>query len=372
MIGSRSLRAGRPDGLRPDRPVRAIRLDEAERLVRLAARAPSVHNTQPWQFSVRDGVLEVRADWSRHLPGTDPDGRQLVVSCGAALFCLRLGVRLLGHAPQVELVGDDCDRRLLARVGLGPPAPADAELAALVNAVARRRTIRTGLVGTGLPAGLVTAVRTAAAKERAVLLVLSDGRSRRAVVELVRAAERAQQSSVEVVRELAAWTSRTPADADGLPPGSWPKVLAESDDQMVGRDFGVRAVRPRPARSPSGPAPGGAAAPVAAALLTRGDTVQDWLEAGQALQRVLLTAAAVGVHASLHSQLFGLLGLRTVLRGQLTGDAEPQMLLQLGRPAVPSHGPVTPRRPVSELLEAGPGSGIATTTSFVVPADGDR
>jgi hypothetical protein len=85
--------------------------------------------------------------------------------------------------------------------------------------------------------------------------------------------------------------------------------------------------------------------------VTKGDTPGDWLRAGQALHRVLLQAASVGVQASLHSQPMGLLGLRTLLREQLSGGAQPQMLLQLGRPADPSTvAPRTPRRAVEDVL----------------------
>lgn len=333
----------------------AIRPDEAESLVQLAGQAPSVHNTQPWGFRLHDGVLELRADWSRHLPGTDPDGRQLVVSCGAALFGVRLGVVMLGHVPQVELLPDDWDSELLARVGLGPAAQADSEQVALANAVSRRRTVRTGLAADSLPSGLVAAVRAAAAQERTVLLVLEDQEKRRAVADLVAAAERAQGWSPEVVRELTAWTSRPPSSADGLPAGGWLKQVPQrSLTELPGRDFGRRSVRARPRSGVSAPEAGAPTAPVggpvAAALVTRSDTLIDWLRAGQALQRVLLTAAAAGVQASLHSQLFGLLGLRSLLRAELTGGAEPQMLLQLGRPVGPATGPTSARRRARDML----------------------
>lgn len=70
----------------------------------IAIRAPSLRNSQPWLFTLRRGALELRADTSRHLPGTDPDTRQVLLSCGAALFGARLGVRSLGCLPHVDLL----------------------------------------------------------------------------------------------------------------------------------------------------------------------------------------------------------------------------------------------------------------------------
>src|SRR5215218_1282576 len=98
--------------------------DQAERVVAVAVRAPSLHNSQPWMFTLRAGALELRADLSRHLRGTDPDGRQMLISCGAALFGARLGVRALGYLPDVDLLPDPSEPDLVARVRLRATAAA--------------------------------------------------------------------------------------------------------------------------------------------------------------------------------------------------------------------------------------------------------
>ena len=61
---------------------------QAGYLIRLAARAPSLHNTQPWRFKVSQDALELYADPKRQLR-VDPDGREMLISCGAALYGLR-------------------------------------------------------------------------------------------------------------------------------------------------------------------------------------------------------------------------------------------------------------------------------------------
>ena len=72
---------------------------EIAAVVAMAGRASSLHNTQPWTFRPRGGSIELLADTSRMLPAVDPDGRELTMSCGAALFGLRLGMRSLGRVP---------------------------------------------------------------------------------------------------------------------------------------------------------------------------------------------------------------------------------------------------------------------------------
>lgn len=327
---------------------------EAARVVAVAVRAPSLHNSQPWLFTLRDGTLELRADSARHLPGTDPDTRQLMISCGAALFGARLGLRSLGLLPQVELLPEAAQPDLLARVRVRGTAPADAEEVSLVRAVPWRWTARSGFAPEPVPAGLLAALRRAAAWERAVLLVLDDPGRRRAAAELVAAADRAQRASDVVSRELTTWTTRDAAGGDGVPPWAYPRhPPAAGADQFAVRDF-TQAPSDDELPRPGGPdsaSPGPAGDPVAGALLTGGDTPADWLRAGQALHRVLLTAAAAGVQASLHSQPFGVEVLRRSVRDALTGGAEPQLLLQFGHPAGPDAvGPATPRRPVADVL----------------------
>jgi nitroreductase len=104
-----------------------------------AVRAPSVHNTQPWRWRIGSDTVELFADTARHLPTTDPDRRDLVLSCGAALHHLRVALAAAGHAVQVVRMPDPDDRSLMATVRISDGAP-DTTLAALFPAIARRRT----------------------------------------------------------------------------------------------------------------------------------------------------------------------------------------------------------------------------------------
>src|SRR5262249_11141723 len=95
------------------------------RMLAIASRAPSVHNTQPWRFSVTVHAIELYADPARKVH-QDAIGRQMLISCGAALFGLRLAVRELGRVPAVTLLPDPARPALLAPGTLGPEAPATA------------------------------------------------------------------------------------------------------------------------------------------------------------------------------------------------------------------------------------------------------
>ena len=87
----------------------------ARYLIATAARAPSIHNSQPWRFRVDADAVELWADPARKTRD-DAIGREMLISCGAALFGLRLAVRSLGYLPVVDLLPDPAQLRLLARV----------------------------------------------------------------------------------------------------------------------------------------------------------------------------------------------------------------------------------------------------------------
>ncbi|WP_327092496.1 hypothetical protein OIE66_18190 [Nonomuraea sp. NBC_01738] len=132
------------------------------RLVVAAAQAPSVHNTQLWRFDVADEeFVRLFADRERQLRVCDPRGRSLHISCGAALFDLRLAA---GGHPEVRLLPEPEDEPdLLATVRLGPHArPEHRDLCHLVR---ERRTNRQPFADRRIPPAVLAALRTAAAGE---------------------------------------------------------------------------------------------------------------------------------------------------------------------------------------------------------------
>jgi nitroreductase len=324
----------------------------ADALVATAVRAPSLHNAQPWRFRVRDDVLELRADRTRQLWSTDPAGRQLAISCGAALFGLRLAVRHLGHRPDVRLLPSAVDRDLLAEVRADERVPADGETDRLLEAMAVRRSFRGRFDGPPVDPTTVVALRDAVELEGCRVVLVDRPGTRRAVADIVAAAERAQQSHPGVRGELEDWTP--PAGSgrrDGVPESAYPShPPAAGPQELTVRDFSGNREQgtPREVTLPvASPAP-----PLVAVLLTPHDGPADWLAAGQGLYRLLLTAAAAGVQASLHAQPTELDGLRRLLQDELIVDEQPQMLLQLGHVADNDPtSPPTPRRAVDDVLD---------------------
>jgi nitroreductase len=86
---------------------------------RLAQRAPSVFNTQPWSWRVGSHTLDLLRDPARRLSVTDADSRQLTISCGAALHHARIALGAAGRRTAVTRFPDPEQPDLLARIEVG-------------------------------------------------------------------------------------------------------------------------------------------------------------------------------------------------------------------------------------------------------------
>jgi hypothetical protein len=314
---------------------------QADYLIGVAARAPSLHNTQPWRFTVGGDGIELTADTSRQLL-VDPDGREMIISCGAALYGLRLAVRSLGYLPEVELLPGPAGRQPLARIRLGLPVPMTADERKMFMAVPHRHTHRGPFEAGPLPAGLFPLLRDDARAEGAILTQIDPGPAGQELMALLAASDRQQDRDPRSRAETWRWSrEQSSPDRDGVPAHAFPAEPSRDAERLPQRDFDLgRGLGLLPA---GGPAP-----PLTAVLFTAGDSQGDWLRAGQALQRLLLHAASQWVFASLNTQPLEDAPTRALIRDRLALPGAPQMLLALGvsRTAHP-----TARRPATDLIE---------------------
>ena len=141
-------------------------------VVARAVWAPSVHNTQPWRFTTDSGPqVSLHADAGRRLAVADPDGREMMISCGAALFNIRLALRSLDWIPQTRLLPDPAQPTLVAQVSWRERAAVDEFERRLSSHVLTRRTHRGAFDPEPLPPDTLAALRDAAAREGAALRI---------------------------------------------------------------------------------------------------------------------------------------------------------------------------------------------------------
>ena len=128
-----------------------------------------MHNTQPWRWRITDDVIQLHADWNRHLAATDPGRRDLVISCGAALHHLLVALAAQGLEVQVDRLPDPDDSGHLATVTVRPGAGHVAD-AALFPAIERRRTDRRRMSHRPVPSELLQVLTEQAQRAGALLL----------------------------------------------------------------------------------------------------------------------------------------------------------------------------------------------------------
>ena len=312
-------------------------------LLHYAVMAPSGHNTQPWLFRLRGDSADLFADRSRALPVVDPQGRELVMSCGAALLNLRIAVHHFGLTERTVLFPDPEQPDLLATIQLEGEGAANPAEESLFEAINSRRTNRLPFEPEPLPPDLIPRIEEAARSEGAWLVPLRAETDRRRVADLVAEGDVIQAEDPELRREIAQWVRSNKSDKrDGLRGYSfghgrftslvaplyirfmnWGEGQAQADHELASQ------------------------APAVAVIGTDGDSPLDWMRAGQALGRVLLLAEAEGVAASFFNQPVEVPELRDRLRALVAGSGYPQLCFRLGRarPVLP-----TPRRPLEEIV----------------------
>jgi nitroreductase len=314
----------------------------------LATRAPSVHNTQPWRWRRAERSLHLYADRSRWLTATDPEGRDLLLSCGAALHHLRVALAALGWSTRVHRVPNPAEPDHLAVIEPHRRHDLAAAHAALTDAMVRRRTDRRVFVDRPVPPELLAALARAAAAEGAQLVTVSDPADRAELSSAIARAEQLEERDLDLWYETAVWSGKRFAATDGVPAANVPAGQHYRDVTM--RRF-TTATLSQPAVAVA--EEDGSTLLV---LATHRDDRVSQLRAGEALSAVLLAATDAGLASCPLSQAVEVEGTRRVVRERvLHRAAVPQLVLRVGwvgwlagdSPPLPS----TPRRAVDDVLD---------------------
>ncbi len=306
--------------------------------------APSSYNTQPWVLRIVGPTCELWADRSRALPVVDPEGRELVISCGAALHHLRVAIARSGYTPLVAVLPEPATPDLLARIELGPRVVPSDDIVAFSSAIDRRATNRFAFHPKPVPPQVVLALREAADDDGAWLVAVLGVEHRHAMADVIAEADRLQWHDHAFRSELARWLRpNSDEGSDGMPGyAQGLSDLAAHLGPLIVRTFdrgdGQAAKDHELAEG----------APLLAVLGTMGDGPRDWLAAGEALSRVLLRATTLQLAASFLNQPIEIPSLRARVAEQVGVDGSPQLLLRIGYPATEARA--TPRRAVEDVL----------------------
>ncbi|MCZ4584338.1 MULTISPECIES: Acg family FMN-binding oxidoreductase [Rhodococcus] len=318
----------------PDENVVRIAVD-------LACRAPSVHNSQPWQWTYADGQLDLYTERGRLLASTDPSGRQLVVSCGAALNHLQTALTGLKWSVDIRRVPEGPHSGHLATIRFRHDARPQSHdfdlLAAIRHRYSDRRPFGPVSVKTPLPATLTDMAR---GMDVHLTVLGQDARPTLAKATELTAAARKYDSAYQA--ELHWWAGHS-IPQGGIPSDSL--ATAENRDRVdIGRRF------PAGRDNDTGTAIDRSTVLV---LSTETDGRGAWLRAGEALSAVLLEATVGGLATCPLTHTTELRQSREMIRGLLPDRGFPQALIRVGTTEKKSPPRQTPRRPVESVFSIG-------------------
>jgi nitroreductase len=314
--------------------------DTVHTVLSLATRAPSIHNSQPWRWKVGARSLHLYADTSKHLPNTDPDSRDLLLSCGLSLHHCVVALAALGWQAKVHRFPNPAEPEHLAAIEVYRHSSSELDVT-LAAAIPRRRTDRRHYSSWPVPAADIALMGARAARAGVMLRQVE---SLPKLQHIVAQAVWQHATDHDYLTELTAWSGRY-ASLAGVPARNTPK----SDPTA-----------PIPARLFAGPA---LAQPpdidsadenaVVLALGTKDDSALSRLRAGEATSLVLLTATVLGLASCPVTEPLEVPETRDAVQTDVFGiSGFPQMLLRIGwAPVNADPLPSTPRRPLEDVVE---------------------
>ena len=313
-----------------------------EQALRLACRAPSLHNSQPWRWVLEGNAVQLFEDKDRVLYATDHSGREALLGCGAVLDHFRVAMAAAGWIANVDRFPNPNNPLLLASVDFAPMEFVTDGHRRRADAILRRRTDR-------LP---FAEPPEWAQVEARMHLVVTGGAVRLDVVpdefrhelrEVSQLTEDSRLYDSSYHSELSRWTR--PYDrTQGIPPSAL--VSATENSRVdVGRNFPVTS-------QPERRIGFGEDHSKIIVLSTYDNDRVSALQCGEMLSAILLEATMADLATCTLTHITELYAGRNAVSALIDQATTPQVLIRVGvAPDVEDQPPPTPRRPLSEVLD---------------------
>jgi hypothetical protein len=318
----------------------ALRAEIVKDAVSLACRAPSLHNSQPWQWVIEHGVLQLFLDPTRVLD-YDQSRREALLGCGAALHHLRVAMAASGWQAKIKRFPDPDDLDHIASLEFTPMDHVSENDRRRADAILMRRTDRLPFSGL-MDWELVEPMLYKVVDTDAVRLDVMPDDLRPQLAEASQIATSLRLYDSAYHTELGWWTGEFRA-SDGIPYASLVSA-AEADRVDVGRHFPLRNGGERRVEVPEDHAK-------IVLLSTDTDSRADALASGEALSAVLLECAMAGLATCTLTHITEVRTTRELVAKLLSSDCQPQVLIRVGMaPAMENLPPITPRRPLADVF----------------------
>jgi hypothetical protein len=276
----------------------------------------------------------------------------LTISCGAALYNLKLAISYFGYTFTTSLVPDENNDDLLASINIigikeKSNKTDDECVKKLLASITQRRTNRFKFENKEIPQPVISELKLIVSKQKNIWLhIVQEIEEKEQFSDLVTESDRIQMSDKRFRRELASWVhSNRSLLRDGMPG----YALGFSDTMSLIGPFVIRTFdmgRGQAAKDKDL----ALGSPILMVIGTNSDNKVDWLNAGLILSNILLYLKSENIWCSYLNQPIEVPELRKRLIDFLPeyGGKHPQLLLRIGygqREVRP-----TPRRKLKQVL----------------------
>jgi len=303
-------------------------------LVRHATLAASGHNTQPWKFAIKENVIEIHPDYTRHLAAVDPSDRELWISLGCALENLIVAARAAGYVPEVTY--PDATDFIHIRMTKNTP-----QGGALFDAIPLRQNTRSEFDGQLIPSTDLVQLQALPLEPGVALHFAAGPTEIETVLEYVNQGNLSQYADKAFVDELMHWLRFNKKEALASFDGLYSRCSGNPQvPRWLGRMF-VAGTKPQQQADADAKKLRSSAGAVIVASESDGKTA--WVRTGQVYERLALKMTSLNIKsaflnqpievAHIRGQFQSALGLKTALPQLLVrfGYADP-MLRSLRRP----------------------------------------
>jgi hypothetical protein len=322
-----------------------VATDVITNAVRLACRAPSLHNSQPWRWIAADNRLQLFVDPDRVIRRTDRSGREALISCGVVLDHLRVAMAAAGWTANVDRFPNPNNLLHVASIDFSSTDFVGNGHRRRANAILLRRTDRLPFAAPPDWESVELELRRVVDADAVRLDVIADDlRPQLAQASQLTEALRLYDSSYHA--ELQWWTAAFEV-TDGIPHSSLISA-AEGDRVDVGRTFPVTHHRQRRTEVDEDHSK-------ILVLSTCDDSHESVLRCGEMLSAVLLDATMAGLATCTLTHITEMPASQEIVAQLIAQDTIPQVLIRIGlAPSIDDVPPPTPRRPLSDVLEIRP------------------
>ncbi|WP_343577325.1 NAD(P)H nitroreductase [Mycobacterium sp.] len=313
-----------------------------KKALRVACRAPSLHNSQPWHWVFDGHALRLFVDRHRLVNVADRSGRETIISCGAVLNHARIAMAAAGWQANIDRFPDPESRDHLATMVFRPLDCVTESQRSLAESILERRTDRLPLRRPTYWRWLLPELLKALDAGIVMLDEISD-EARPRLARASRLTEVLHCGDASYQAELHWWTAPF-ALYEGVPPATL-ATASEAARVDVRRDFPVVSSLDRHRNNEVDRSK-------ILVLSTTDDSRSSVLGSGEVLSRLLLECTMAGMATCTLTHLIELDESRDIVRCLISQRGEPQALIRVGiAPPMEQLPAATPRLPMDEVLE---------------------